>query len=1187
MEATNSILQIAQAARTASHKLQSATAKQKSAALHRIHQYLKENREEILAANKLDLENARKEVEAGKLSSSLFKRLDLGAGGDKYESLLQGVLDVERLPDPTGQVTLATKMDEGLELYRVTYPVGVLLIIFEARPEVVVQISCLAIKSGNAVILKGGKEAAHSNAILQKTLQNAIASLTGEDAGVPENAVQLVSTRSEIAELLKMDQYIDLVIPRGSNQLVRHVQENTRIPVLGHADGLCSVYVDTEADIQKATKVVVDSKVNYPAACNASETLLINERVLNTHLVPIAEGLLQQKVELRCDERSFTLLHEHIAKSAPEQLSKIVQAVAEDYDTEFLELRIAVKVVGSLQEAIEHINAHGSRHTDAIVTENKAAAEQFMRQVDAAGVYWNASTRFADGFRYGFGAEIGVSTNKTHARGPVGLEGLVIYKYCLYGTGEDRKGYAAGDYGSGKKRYLHEPIPLDENVKRSGQVVVDLSIAVKELIENSLDAGATSIEIRLKDYDNGTGIDPSNYESLALKHYTSKLSVFEDLYSVSSFGFRGEALSSLCAVSKLCVVSATGDQAPLGMKLEYDSHGKLVQKSPLAREQGTTVMLTNFFEALPVRFREFKKNIKREYSKCLELIQAYALICDGVKISCSNQTGKGSTAVATHANQNIKDNISNVFGAKILPQLMEVKFEFSDPSSEEHTPIAGAGRGGSDRQFYYINKRPCTLPKKSENSKSQGSTSDGEDEETEPLPVELSQNDTKASPSLLKKEKSKVEQKASPKEIRAKSFERKVPTIVAELTKEREICFDNVQETMRTRQKRRRKEPGEQPIIRTAQQATSAFHASIKLGDDSLAERELDQNIRKTDFASMRVVGQFNLGFIIAKLGRELFIVDQHASDEKFNYETLIRTSRIEAQKLLCPITPSLTPQQELIVSESLDFLRQHGFDVRFDENAKPSHRVKLLTLPHCRKLSLNLSDFEELVCKLVDGAAKNVRCSRLTAMFASKACRTAVMIGKPLDTKQMTKSTMSSPRRRIETDVMKLLMSDYEVTLVHDNMQEFYVRFHGPKDTPFSGGVWKVHVELPDQYPYKSPSIGFMNKIFHPNIDELSGSVCLDVINQTWSPMFDMINIFEVFLPQLLRYPNPTDPLNGEAAALLMREPSAYDQRVRDYVSKYATKEAADAATDESSDEDEMSSIGSYSDDETGGMEL
>ncbi|RKO89412.1 ubiquitin-conjugating enzyme E2 8 [Blyttiomyces helicus] len=181
----------------------------------------------------------------------------------------------------------------------------------------------------------------------------------------------------------------------------------------------------------------------------------------------------------------------------------------------------------------------------------------------------------------------------------------------------------------------------------------------------------------------------------------------------------------------------------------------------------------------------------------------------------------------------------------------------------------------------------------------------------------------------------------------------------------------------------------------------------------------------------------------------------------------------------------------------------------------------------------------------------------------------------------------MSSPRRRIETDVMKLLMSDYEVTLVNDNMQEFYVRFHGPTDTPFTNGVWKVHVELPDQYPYKSPSIGFMNKIFHPNIDELSGSVCLDVINQTWSPMFDMINIFEVFLPQLLRYPNPTDPLNGEAAALLMREPTSYEQKVRDYVTRYATKEAADAATDDSSEDDDMSSIGSYSDEEAPGMEL
>jgi len=445
------IEKIAKQAREASLLLQSATTEQKNNTIKKIREFLEKDKDAILEANKQDLEKAKVEVEAGRLSASLFKRLDLSRG-DKYQALLEGVLDVDKLPDPTGKITLATKLDEGLDLYRVTCPVGVLLIIFEARPEVVVQISCLAIKSGNAVILKGGKEAYNSNVALYKSLQNAIKSLPPEET-IPLASVQLVSSREEINELLGLDQYIDLVIPRGSNKMVKYIQGSTRIPVLGHADGLCTTYVDEFADINKSPKVVTDAKVNYPAACNATETLLIHSAVLESQLPAIAKSLVEQGVTMRADERALAVL-----KTTDIPADKYQASTAEDYDTEFLDLTIAIRVVDSLKEAIAHINSHGSHHTDSIITENKDNAELFMAKVDAAGVYWNASTRFADGFRYGFGAEIGVSTNKTHARGPVGLEGLVIYKYKLYGSGN-----AVGDYGAGKRSYIHSKIPINQD----------------------------------------------------------------------------------------------------------------------------------------------------------------------------------------------------------------------------------------------------------------------------------------------------------------------------------------------------------------------------------------------------------------------------------------------------------------------------------------------------------------------------------------------------------------------------------------------------------------------------------------------------------------------------------------------------------------------------------------------------
>ena len=413
------IEQAAQKSRAAAVKLQIADKEAKSQALLAIHEQLLKDKALILSANAQDLEAAKVQVAQGNLSESLVKRLDLSLPG-KWEALLEGILQVDALEDPTGKIQLATQLDDGLELYRVTCPIGVLLIIFEARPEVVIQISCLAIKSGelcqglvddhvskcmslgNAVILKGGKEANQSNAALNESIQKALASLPKDT--VPSAAVQLVSTRDEISSLLKLDKYIDLVIPRGSNSLVQHIKENTRIPVLGHADGICSIFVDESADPSKVAALVVDSKTNYPAACNSAETLMIHKAVAQKLLPQIAQALEAKNVKMKAD---FQLLE--VIKSFIKNQELVVEATSQDFDTEFLDHTIAIKMVDSFEQAVEHINCHGSKHTDMIITENQENAKRFMSLVDAAGVYWNASTRFADGFRYGFGAEIGVS----------------------------------------------------------------------------------------------------------------------------------------------------------------------------------------------------------------------------------------------------------------------------------------------------------------------------------------------------------------------------------------------------------------------------------------------------------------------------------------------------------------------------------------------------------------------------------------------------------------------------------------------------------------------------------------------------------------------------------------------------------------------------------------------------------
>lgn len=336
---------------------------------------------------------------------------------------------------------MRTKLDDGYTLERVSCPIGVLLIIFEARPEVIANIASLAVKSGNAAILKGGKESTESFVAISRAISAAL-----ERTAVPNDAVQLVTTRDAVAQLLAQDRHIDLVIPRGSNDLVRYIKGSTKIPVLGHADGLCAIYLAASADPVKAVRAIVDAKTSYPAACNSVETLLVQDSALLTIFRDVAAALAERGVVLRCDPAAKAIVSDLAGLS-------VLDAKPSDYDTEFLSLDLAVRTVSTLDEAVAHINAHGSHHTDAILTSDADEAERFMNQVDSAGAYWNASTRTADGMRYGFGTEVGISTNKIHARGPVGLEGLTIYKYKVRGDYQ-----ATADYGEGegKRRWKHE-----------------------------------------------------------------------------------------------------------------------------------------------------------------------------------------------------------------------------------------------------------------------------------------------------------------------------------------------------------------------------------------------------------------------------------------------------------------------------------------------------------------------------------------------------------------------------------------------------------------------------------------------------------------------------------------------------------------------------------------------------------
>ena len=409
--ASPSLIEIAQQTRIAAGNLAILSTEDRNTALLAVAQALETATPEILQANQQDLKIA----EENNIAPALYARLKLGES--KLQAAIAGVRDVAKLDDPIGVDQIHRELDEGLILKRVTCPLGVLGIIFEARPEALIQITSLAIKSGNGVILKGGSEAINSCQVLTKVICQAL-----ESTKVNSAAVQLLTTREEIKQLLDLDKYVDLIIPRGSNSFVSYVQDNTRIPVLGHADGICHLYLDRAADLQKAIAITVDAKTHYPSACNAIETLLVHQDIASEFLPQIAQALEKEGVQLRGDE-------------ATQKIIKVKAAGDHDWTTEYSDLILAIKIVDSADSAIAHINQYGSKHTDAIVTEDQPTADKFQNLVDAAGVYHNCSTRFADGFRYGFGAEVGISTQQMPPRGPVGLEGLVTYKYKVTGNG--------------------------------------------------------------------------------------------------------------------------------------------------------------------------------------------------------------------------------------------------------------------------------------------------------------------------------------------------------------------------------------------------------------------------------------------------------------------------------------------------------------------------------------------------------------------------------------------------------------------------------------------------------------------------------------------------------------------------------------------------------------------------------
>jgi len=425
----NDLLEKADQVRLASIKISQTENQNRIKAINFMADYLEKNTNEILEANNEDYIKAEKKG----ISKALLSRLKLSK--EKFNSGIEGVRKVGELTDPVNQVQIKRELSKGLILERRTVPIGVLGVIFESRPDAVMQISSLAIRSGNGVMLKGGSEANLTNAAIVKALQEGL-----NESGLDKNAICLLTSRKDSMAMLNLEKYINLIIPRGSNELVKFIQENTRIPVLGHADGICHMFIDIEANLEMALSVALDSKIQYPAACNAIETLLIHKDIAPAFLEKAIPLFNSNDVKLIGDKRSV-------------ELGLKYEASVEDWKTEYLDLILSIKIVDNLEEAITHIQKYSSKHTDGIITENSNTANKFMNIVDSAGVFHNCSTRFADGFRYGFGAEVGISTQTLPPRGPVGLEGLVTYKYFLKGEGN-----IVDDFSSGKAIYTHKDL---------------------------------------------------------------------------------------------------------------------------------------------------------------------------------------------------------------------------------------------------------------------------------------------------------------------------------------------------------------------------------------------------------------------------------------------------------------------------------------------------------------------------------------------------------------------------------------------------------------------------------------------------------------------------------------------------------------------------------------------------------
>ena len=417
--------EIAKKVKADSFLLMASSNDMRNTCLKNIIENLKKDKEHILAENKRDIENARLE----NISASILSRLLFD--GHKMDTVIAGINDLIKMPDPIGKITLKRELDEGLVLTRTTTPIGVIGVIFEARPDALVQIASLCIKSGNAAILKGGSEALLTNRALFESIKRAV-----KDSNLPEYALVQLEARSDVSELLSCYEYVDLLIPRGSNSFVKYIMDNTSIPVMGHADGICHTYVDEDFDLDKSIRILVDAKTQYPSACNTTETILIHKNAV--------DKLFPRLNKAFNDARIKVFAHKNII----DKFDNAVPATDNSFHTEYLEKTVNVKTVNDIDEAINHINAYGSHHTDAILTNIDSNADYFMNRVDSANVYKNCSTRFADGFRYGFGAEVGISTGKLHARGPVGLEGLCTYKYKLYGNGD-----IVADYADGKKEF--------------------------------------------------------------------------------------------------------------------------------------------------------------------------------------------------------------------------------------------------------------------------------------------------------------------------------------------------------------------------------------------------------------------------------------------------------------------------------------------------------------------------------------------------------------------------------------------------------------------------------------------------------------------------------------------------------------------------------------------------------------